>query len=170
MIVKDDVLTETEIDYFIKNKNKMYEISKFQYPKVHYWDKKKKKNFFNEFLDLLFEKKLIKDTWSTYEYWMNPTTNGKLPWHKDKDEYYYKFFNKVINPSMSCVFYFDVNCVGGELIIKMPDEDLTVKPEKNRLVMFDCSYTHKVNPFTGDRIALSINLWSKKPPSLSLNL
>ena len=98
-----------------------------------------------------------------YEAWIHnntrPIADYEGGWHFDKDEYRYNV-NKVLRfPICSCVFYLEVqNLGGGKLVV----EDVEIVPKTNRLVIFGPAKRHYVEEFTGLRHSININPWTRK--------
>ena len=95
-----------------------------------------------------------------YETWSNKTYVPE--WHVDKEVSVGKFSDSTNSylPICSIVYYPVIEDLkGGEFLTK----DLTLIPKTNRLIMFSSEIYHKVNTYTGTRVALSINPWHKKP-------
>lgn len=98
-----------------------------------------------------------------YEVWTHHNTKpaGDLDGgsHYDKDEYRWAN-NKVLSfPVCSLVFYLQAeNVVNGELIVK----DISIKPKRNRLVIFGPGNKHRVKDFQGNRFSVNINPWNRK--------
>jgi hypothetical protein len=81
--------------------------------------------------------------------------NTRTDWHYDKDEK-----NKeLVHPLCSTVFYPIVeDLVGGEFVT----QDCVIKPKQNRLIVFSSTILHKVEPFTGTRLAVAVAPWHYK--------
>ena len=104
----------------------------------------------SEFFDL--------STMEYYEAWTHGLTRP-ADWHYDKDEALYQKEGVLRFPLCSNVFYpiEDDNLVGGNLIF---ENGVTVKPKRNRLVVFAPGLYHSVQPFRGKRISININPWN----------
>ena len=92
-----------------------------------------------------------------YEFW---TQNNSRPseWHYDKDEDFLKEKGVLHFPLCSMVYYPVVeNLEGGQLHLECD----IITPKENRLVIFPPKTFHYVEPFTGKRVSLLINPWSK---------
>jgi len=92
-----------------------------------------------------------------YEFW---TQNNTRPseWHYDKDERLLEEKGILDYPLCSMVYYpFVENLEGGQLHIECD----IITPRANRLVIFSPKTYHYVQPFSGKRISLLINPWSK---------
>ena len=128
-----------------------------------------------------------------FEHWVgitNPDTKGKTVWnqryslppHMDKDEeYWYKHplgkfggndDTSFKHPVIGTIFYVEEPVEGGYLRIwdehfKDINENTmfeSIKPKRNRLIIFDASKTHAVTEVTkGERKAIAINIWSHIP-------
>lgn len=91
------------------------------------------------------------------EYWAHYGT--RPDWHVDKDEKLYKMSGNTEFPICSIVYYADVDVIGGNFMT----ETATVKPITNRMIVFAPGLVHGVEPYTGTRLAVSINPWAHKP-------
>ena len=92
-----------------------------------------------------------------YEFW---TQNNTRPseWHYDKDERLLEEKGILDYPLCSMVYYpFVENLEGGQLHIECD----IITPRVNRLIIFSPETYHYVQPFSGKRISLLINPWSK---------
>ena len=92
-----------------------------------------------------------------YEFW---TQNNSRPseWHYDKDEDFFEEEGVLHYPLCSMVYYPVVeNLQGGQLHLECD----IITPKENRLVIFPPKTFHYVEPFTGKRVSLLINPWSK---------
>ena len=92
-----------------------------------------------------------------YEFW---TQNNSRPseWHYDKDEDFLKEKGVLHFPLCSMVYYPVVEDLqGGQLHLECD----IITPKENRLVIFPPKTFHYVEPFTGKRVSLLINPWSK---------
>ena len=95
-------------------------------------------------------------TASGYEMWRN---DAALDWHRDKDEIRWSQGIQYF-PLCSIVYYAKVdNLSGGEFMTN----DIRYIPVPNRLVMFSPGIFHRVDPFDGTRLAISINPWAERP-------
>ena len=52
----------------------------------------------------------------------------------------------------------EADCIGGQLEF---NNGISVKPIKNRLVIFSPGLLHGVEEFTGKRVSVNINPWAK---------
>ena len=96
-----------------------------------------------------------------YEIWQHDHTDGRLPWHLDKDEMLFALENRMRHPVCGIVYYLliDENLKGGQLVF---DNGSTVSPKKNRVVVFDSTLQHSVEEYTGRRYSVNINPWNEK--------
>jgi len=93
-----------------------------------------------------------------YEYWCNSNQQG-LDWHTDKDEKLFHTSGQLELPLCSMVYYAKIqDLAGGEFI----SNSEIIRPVENRLVLFSAGLMHKVDPYTGTRIAVSINPWARR--------
>lgn len=91
-----------------------------------------------------------------YELWCNKTAVG---WHYDHDEPNTRRSNQLICPPCSIVYYAKVEgLTGGDF----ETETMRITPVTNRLVVFAPGVYHRVNEYTGTRIAVSINPWNHR--------
>jgi len=91
------------------------------------------------------------------EYWAH---YGSRPdWHIDKDEKLYQMSGNTEHPICSVVYYADIDAVGGNFLT----ETVTVKPVTNRMVVFSPGLLHGVEEYTGTRLSVAVNPWSRKP-------
>jgi hypothetical protein len=93
-----------------------------------------------------------------YEIWCN---SGYPKLHKDIDDELFRNTGKLSFPLCSIVYYASVgdNMIGGQFATK----EMILVPKTNRLLAFSKGIEHEVYPFSGDRIAISINPWDKVP-------
>ena len=92
-----------------------------------------------------------------YEFWtrLNTCVSG---WHHDKDERLYDEQKILSYPLCSIIYYPHVyNMKGGELLLG----DDKVSPKTNRMVIFAPGILHNVEEFTGERISMMVNPWSR---------
>lgn len=159
VIILDDVFSEgdlIELDSVGKNINKQGE--------WHKWDKYG--NTIYTYYWLLVHKA------SSYydiqkvkgiEVWTHdnsrPTADMNGGWHYDKDEYRWSS-NKILSfPVCSLVFYLEAeNLSGGNLLFR----DISIKPKRNRLVIFGPGIQHRVEEYEGKRFSVNINVWNRK--------
>ena len=93
-----------------------------------------------------------------YEFWtrLNTCVEG---WHRDKDE---RLFDekKIISFPLCTIIYYPIvkDLKGGELLLM----DDMVTPKTNRMVMLASGVPHNVNEFTGERVSMMVNPWSRK--------
>lgn len=99
----------------------------------------------------------------SYEWWIHESENTTPQyWHKDLycKEFYHH--NNIIFSECSIVYYPIVSFLnGGELIVN----DISIKPKMNRAIFISKGELHKVNNYSGDRISLGLNLYSKEKPN-----
>lgn len=96
----------------------------------------------------------------SYEWWIHQSIDT-TPQYWHKDYYCEKFYkdNKAIESQCSIVYYPIVSFLnGGELIVN----DICIKPKMNRAVFITKGQVHKVNAYSGDRVSLGLNLYSKE--------
>ena len=92
-----------------------------------------------------------------YETWFNKTNLG---WHKDKDESVWKLTRKEVFPLNTIVYYPLVeNLIDGNFVT----EGMAITPRTNRMILMSPGILHCVQPFQGNRLALTINPWNRKP-------
>lgn len=91
------------------------------------------------------------------EYWAHYGT--RPDWHIDKDEALQNTTGEVAHPLCSIVYYADVDVQGGAFMT----ESITVKPITNRMVVFSPGILHGVEEYTGTRLSVAVNPWSKRP-------
>ena len=91
-----------------------------------------------------------------YDYWTHTHTRPGQ-WHYDKDERAYVKHGIQRFPICSSVFYMEADCIGGELQF---ERGISIKPVKNRLVIFSPKLYHGVEEFTGKRVSVNINPWA----------
>ena len=93
-----------------------------------------------------------------YEFWTHNDTRPPEGWHYDKDEFLFDATGTYDYPLCSIVYYpFIKNLEGGQLHLECD----IITPKENRLVIFPPKTFHYVEPFTGKRVSLLINPWSK---------
>jgi hypothetical protein len=86
--------------------------------------------------------------------------NTRPDWHYDKDEQLWQETKEIKSPLCSIVYYGLINdLVGG----KFMTETVTITPKTNRLIIFSSGIHHKVEKYTGDRLAIALNPWNIKP-------
>ncbi|MEK9769984.1 MAG: 2OG-Fe(II) oxygenase [Betaproteobacteria bacterium] len=101
------------------------------------------------------------DSYDGYEFWFNnPTT--PIGFHFDTDQALEHKTGEIRHPSLSLVYYPDVNINGGGggLVIK---DHAIIEAKKGRLVAFDSTLQHGVSDFIGTRLSLVVNIWKQKP-------
>ena len=92
-----------------------------------------------------------------YETWIRINTRP-AGWHCDQDDRLNLTENKTSYPLCSMVYYPVVEDLqGGQLHLECD----IITPKENRLVIFPPKTFHYVEPFTGKRVSLLINPWSK---------
>ena len=110
-----------------------------------------------------------------FEWWCNH--QNTLGWHVDKDEATYDSTGTFVLPELSCVYYPQTDCEGGELQIdghhpiqsgatEAPTPNGVrdrIAPASNRLVIFSPGRLHRIKKFTGRRISIACNVWKSKP-------
>ena len=98
-----------------------------------------------------------------YETWTHKNTRPESDkfheWHYDKDEYRWSLNQVLRFPLFSAVFYAQVNCFGGQLLM---EKGIQIEPKVNRLVLFEPGLKHRVRKFRGTRYSININPWSRK--------
>ena len=84
-------------------------------------------------------------------------------WHNDIDSYctynkkpYYPY----TLPDYTYLYYMKAPESGGYLEIDTGD---LIQPKINRLVYFPCQYTHRVQPYEGNRVSIGIIWWYDIP-------
>ncbi len=95
-----------------------------------------------------------------YETWTH--INSKpADWHQDKDERLIQIYDKLQFPLCTLVYYpfVDKDLKGGRVVF---EDDTTVVPKTNRLIIFGPGVWHSVEEYTGERFALIIGPWNKK--------
>ena len=75
-----------------------------------------------------------------YDYWTHTHTRPAR-WHYDKDEKAWDKYGITRYPICSSVFYMEADCIGGQLEF---NNGISVKPIKNRLVIFSPGLLHGV--------------------------
>ena len=91
------------------------------------------------------------------EYWSHYGTRPQ--WHVDKDEALQNTTGEVAYPLCSIVYYADVDAVGGAFMT----ETVSIKPVTNRMIVFSPGILHGVEEYTGTRMSVAVNPWSKAP-------
>ena len=80
-------------------------------------------------------------------------------WHNDIDSYCtqngVKYMPKKL-PEYTCLYYMRTPDSGGELELETGD---LIQPGINRLVVFPCKMSHRVRPYTGNRVSIGIIWW-----------
>lgn len=96
-----------------------------------------------------------------YECWSQVNSKPRTM-HYDKDETVWKERKELSFPMCSTILYFNVesDLSGGLLNI---DDDVFVKPKRNRLVLFSPGVLHGVEEFTGQRSSFLVNPWKEQP-------
>ena len=93
-----------------------------------------------------------------YEFWTHNNSRPSEDWHYDKDEFLFNATGIYEYPLCSMVYYPVVEDLkGGQLHLECD----IITPKENRLVIFPPKTFHYVEPFTGKRVSLLINPWSK---------
>ncbi len=99
------------------------------------------------------------DNCTEYELWYGSSNaDASLIEHMDKDE---KLIDdgEIKFPICSIAYYLEVkDLVGGELV---SPGNWSVVPKTNRVVIFGPGVSHKVEPFTGTRLAVLVNPWAR---------
>lgn len=95
-----------------------------------------------------------------YEWWTQK--DGSKPgngWHFDLDEKLFQEEGKIKLPLCSIIYYPTIgNLQGGTFVT----EDISIQPRFNRAIYMAPGVKHNVEPFTGTRMSLLINVWSYK--------
>jgi hypothetical protein len=91
------------------------------------------------------------------EYWSHYGTRPQ--WHVDKDEELKSATGEIACPLCSIVYYADVDAVGGAFMT----ETVSIKPVTNRMIVFSPGILHGVEEYTGTRMSVAVNPWSKAP-------
>ena len=84
-------------------------------------------------------------------------------WHNDIDSYCTVNGNTqypIKRPERTNLYYLKTPDEGGELELK---DGTLIKPLVNRHVSFDCSITHRVRPYKGNRVSIGIIWWHDTP-------
>jgi len=113
--------------------------------------------------------KFMKDVsnFEGFEYWLHDYNDyNLLEAHRDRDEAHFKNTGEEKYPVVGLVYYLHNEAPnGGELLIKYDDGNVdTVDALPNRVVVFNSSNLHSVNPVvSGVRKCLVSNVWQQKP-------
>ena len=130
------------------------------------WWKVKPRNVWEE---------LIQGIWSNYpdienikgfEWWTNAHTGKGLGWHMDKDEVLAEEA-KYVFPEHGSIYYPYPHQIQGGMLQVEYDEDQqeSIAPVHNRLVMFNPSRLHRVTKvYSGTRHAFVCNIWRNHKP------
>mgnify|MGYP003115176356 CR=1 FL=1 len=91
-----------------------------------------------------------------------------VPKHVDYDGGLEMLTGEIVCPEITYVFYdkVDEDIKGGELVVFDIDNETiveTIKPKKNRLIVFSGGTPHEVLRFTGDRRSFVILPWKNRP-------
>ena len=112
------------------------------------------------------------------EYWANViTAQTPLEWHVDKDTDAWLQEETLVNPLWGSVYYgYPHSFRGGYLEVMVGGvyeewpshvggELERIRADYNRLIRFNATKWHRVSPVTddGERLALAVNLWDKRP-------
>lgn len=125
-----------------------------------------------------------------FDYWKNDvnadikTGNSAMSWHRDCDEHLRVTRNIVSSPEYTSILYIEgIEGVGGDLEIKKSKENMDmpgvpgiredeinnipseiVSFEKNKLLIIDAGYWHRVQPLNeGRRVSFLSSPWESKP-------
>ncbi|MBM3649440.1 MAG: hypothetical protein FJX11_16780 [Alphaproteobacteria bacterium] len=94
-----------------------------------------------------------------YEMWRNDSNPGWHARHVDKDERLYHEKKQFAYPLCSAVYYPVVEgVVGGEFYT----DDARCFPRTNRLLLFSPGTFHGVSGYSGQRISIGLNPWSRR--------
>ena len=101
------------------------------------------------------------DNCTEYEVWHGSSnTDAAMAEHIDKDEKLYMELDEIAYPICSIAYYLEVeDLIGGELV---SPGNWSVVPKTNRMVIFGPGVSHKVEPFTGTRLAVLVNPWARQ--------
>ena len=178
MIVIDDFIKDQQLLNDLKNDTTFFNTKGYMW-----WD-----GWWNSPANTI-KKRLIQYIWGEnspypsvnvegFEYWIGVYSSteerDELPFHFDKDEYWYNQTKEIVTPVIGTVFYPWENDIDGGYLEIYPHgqdgEPERLEPKYNRLVIFPAgAHPHRVTKVTrGTRRAIAINLWDKVPSGLEV--